>query len=742
MMGQMHDEAGKLAGYVAFQIPIDKINEIMLIRDGMGETGESYLVGQDLLMRSDSFLNPDKYSVEASFKSNNRVDTEATRGALAGGEDQKIIGDYNGNPVLSCWNAVEIGSGVRWAMMSEMDVAEAFCPKDESGTYFFSKYTDLYGYYDLFLLNPDGYCFYTVGRESDYQTNLINGKYSDSSLGKAVRQCLDTRRFTFGDFEPYAPSNGVPAAFLAQPIVYDGNIDMIVALQLSDASISEMMAAGSSKEKTLEAYLVGADGYMRSDSILNPDRYNHRGLVRAGQQGEHRRHPRGTKRDDRGQGQSKTTSEAPYYRRGRRWTFSARNGRWLCEIDEAVAMAAVTGMNETANAAGTTLLTWVGMLAVGAVIVVTAVSLIITRGITRPFREIFRGLKTFSPAELKETAKTFNRIIEGMSENAAQVTDGSNQVSTSAQELAAGASEQASSLEETSSALEQMAAMTRTNAQNAKQANELSGSARAAAEEGDRTMHQLNQAMTGINESSGQISKIIKVIEEIAFQTNLLALNAAVEAARAGEHGKGFAVVADEVRNLAQRAAQAARETTGLIEDSVLKAKEGADVADEVGKALSVIVSDVSKVTGLIEGIARASEEQAQGVEQVNTAVSQMDQVTQQNAAGAEESAAAAEEMSAQAQAAQILVNELVQMVKGTTNETTTVSAPPMAAAAPPPQAPQPTAGVTRLHREPQRVPVPVAASAGSHYQENLKVGGKPCDGHALLEEDRELGDF
>ncbi len=311
-----------------------------------------------------------------------------------------------------------------------------------------------------------------------------------------------------------------------------------------------------------------------------------------------------------------------------------------------------TAQDANANASFLKTATLAAVVAV--VILAVIVAFTITRSIMRPFQNIFKGLKTFSTAELNATGETFRRITNGLSEGVAQVNDAAGQVSSASQQLAEGASEQASSLEETSSALEQMAAMTRTNAANAKEANELAATAHTAAEQGDKTM-------TAINESSDQISKIIKVIEEIAFQTNLLALNAAVEAARAGEHGKGFAVVADEVRNLAQRAAQAAKETTGLIENSVNKSREGAE-------AIKAIVGGVAKVTDLINGIAKASDEQALGVEQVNTAVAQMDKVTQQNASGAEESASAAEELSAQAASTKGLVDELIVLVQGNQN--------------------------------------------------------------------------
>jgi methyl-accepting chemotaxis protein len=270
MMAQMHDIFGDLQGYVAFQVPLDKINEIMLRRDGMGETGETYLVGSDGLMRSDSFLDPKGHSVEAAFKNNAVVDTEAIRDALKGNKGQKVIKDYNGNPVLSAWDTVDLGNGISWAMISEIDVAEAFSPVDENGEEFYAKYQQMYGYYDLFLLNPDGYAFYTVAKEADYQTNFVNGKYSSSNLGGLVKQVIDTKKFGLADFAPYEPSNNEPCAFIAQPVVNNGEVEIVVALQLSLGAINAIMQQREGLGKTGETYLIGSDNLMRSDSFLDP----------------------------------------------------------------------------------------------------------------------------------------------------------------------------------------------------------------------------------------------------------------------------------------------------------------------------------------------------------------------------------------------------------------------------------------------------------------------------------------
>ncbi len=258
-----------------------------------------------------------------------------------------------------------------------------------------------------------------------------------------------------------------------------------------------------------------------------------------------------------------------------------------------------------------------------------------------------------------------NHIIAGLTEGSEQVASASSQVSSASQSLAEGATEQAAGLEETSSSLEEMSSMTKQNADNAQQANMLAAEARKAADNGTHSMTRMSAAINDIQKSSDETAKIIKVIDEIAFQTNLLALNAAVEAARAGEAGKGFAVVAEEVRNLAMRSAEAAKNTANMIEESVKNSKNGVDIATEVGKVLEEIVQRIGKTTDLVGEIAAASAEQAQGIDQVNTAMAQMDKVTQQNAANAEECASASEELSAQADSMNEVVCELVALVGG-----------------------------------------------------------------------------
>jgi methyl-accepting chemotaxis protein len=250
---------------------------------------------------------------------------------------------------------------------------------------------------------------------------------------------------------------------------------------------------------------------------------------------------------------------------------------------------------------------------------------------------------------IAELLNRLRQIVETIVQAADQVASGSNMVSTSSMGLSQGATEQASAIQELTASIEQIRNQTNRNAENAARVNEITNSAKQNAAGGNKHMSEMLSAMEDINLSSGKINKIIKVIDDIAFQTNILALNAAVEAARAGQHGKGFAVVAEEVRTLAARSAQAARETTDLIESSILKVETGTKIANETAVALEKIVNEVDRVAELVVTIADATVEQAASIEQITQGISQVSQVVQTNAATAEESAAASEELSAQA---------------------------------------------------------------------------------------------
>jgi hypothetical protein len=268
-----------------------------------------------------------------------------------------------------------------------------------------------------------------------------------------------------------------------------------------------------------------------------------------------------------------------------------------------------------------------------------------------------------SGAIIRGLNRSLTRIAVALDQRADQMSSAAAQVSTSSQSLSDGASSQAASLEETSASLEEMAAMTKHNAESAVQAKEVSHLTRASADTGVADMAAMKQAMDAIKASSNDISKIIKTIDEIAFQTNILALNAAVEAARAGEAGAGFAVVAEEVRNLAQRSAQSAKETATKIEDSMKKSEHGVEISNRVATSLGDIFEKARQMDTLVAEIATASQEQTQGIGQLNLAVSQMDKVTQANAATAGATAAAAEDLTALAASMQVATVELHELI-------------------------------------------------------------------------------
>jgi methyl-accepting chemotaxis protein len=309
------------------------------------------------------------------------------------------------------------------------------------------------------------------------------------------------------------------------------------------------------------------------------------------------------------------------------------------EIEYNRALGAKYTAEATANGARVKWLTWLVMLLSAAL--GSGALFVVVRGLTR----------------------VLSQTVSELSEGAGQVASASAQVASSSQALAQGSSEQAASLEETSASSEEITSMTRKNAENSATAATLMTDVDQRVKEGNQTLEQMMQSMREITGSSDKISKIIKVIDEIAFQTNILALNAAVEAARAGEAGMGFAVVADEVRSLAQRSAQAAKDTAALIEESIAKSNEGGTRLQRVADVIGAITESTVKVKTLVDEVNLGSQEQARGIDQISKAIAQMDQVTQSTAASAEQGASASEELSAQAEAMNAAVHKLAVLV-------------------------------------------------------------------------------
>ena len=342
---------------------------------------------------------------------------------------------------------------------------------------------------------------------------------------------------------------------------------------------------------------------------------------------------------------------------------------------------------------------------------------------------------------VRSTNRVLRQTVTELSEGAEQTASAASQISSSSQSLAQGSSEQAASLEETSASSEEINSMACKNTENSRQAAEVTGNAGQKFAAANSLLDETVRSMDEIQSQSSRISKIIKTIDEIAFQTNILALNAAVEAARAGEAGMGFAVVADEVRNLAQRCAQAAKDTSALIEESIAKSADGKSKVDQVASAIRDITQDVVQVKTLVDEVHLGSQEQARGTEQIGKAISQMEQVTQRSAASAEESASAAEELSAQSETLREIAGRLTAMVGGgeVGNGSQAVSRWKRVSAA------HPAAATPQHHREPvsslSALRSAVAHKPGNTHSADPVLAGARAGKNALPFED-EFKDF
>ncbi|MGC9403499.1 methyl-accepting chemotaxis protein [Vibrio genomosp. F10 str. 9ZC157] len=685
------DQQQTVIGYAALQFPINKVNAITGQIQGMGQTGETYLIGPDSLMRSDSRLDPERYSVASSFKNNTKVQTEAVQRVFNNEAGSRIITDYNGNLVLSVWQPITIDESNQWGIISEQDVTEAFVPKDNNGVEFYSKYIESYGYYDLFLIDPNGEAFYTVTKEADYQTNLVHGVYASSNLGQLVRDVIGSKQYGVVDFAPYAPSDGDPASFIAKPILNERQeVVMVVALQLSLDAINSVMQLREGMGNSGESYLVGSDYLMRSDSYLNPSERSvtasfsgnvERNGVKTEATIEALRGNSGARLITDYNGNQVLSSYAPLDIGDIRWALVA-------ELDQSEAFASVYQIRSS-----------IIYLMIATLLITIALAVYLAKIIKKPLggeprdmmllaQKVANGDLTHqfdhsAPTDslygsLREMSGNLKQLIAHLLEASQGLASTAEETSVASAQTTHAVTTQHRETESVASAIEQMTVSIQEVARSTNDVAETSRYAHDKSTTGQQTLDQGNMALNSlVNDVSAtnedmktlqlkcnEIGHVLVVIQEIAGQTNLLALNAAIEAARAGAAGRGFAVVADEVRTLAQRTQTSASEIQTMI-SSVQEAADSAsvnmsrcenqvkvtaDLSEQTKQNFVDILSSINQINEQMEQVSTAAEEQAKVTDTVSDSIATISEMSLQTSASAEQLAGASHEVAQSAE--------------------------------------------------------------------------------------------
>jgi len=647
--------AGKIKAVVALQISTDGINKIMAERSGMGSTGESYLVGADHLMRSDSFLDPINHSVEASFANpqEGSIDSDSTKAGLAGQSGSSTIIDYNGNPVLSSYTPVNI-LGSQWALIAEVDRAEAFAPIQELKVLAFK--IGIIGsvliYILAFFLSRSirrpilslSQLFKKIDASGDFSLRVTDIVSTDEigQMANAVNQHLESLQHAIGaantvvaDLSKGRFENRIELEFVG---------DLATLKEGVNNSADSVEKTMNGLEEVLKAIATGNFSYrLEGASAIGSD--FRATLIST------------MKTMEQAIGEINQVMNA------------AASGNFDLRVETPLQGdldQLKLGVNKSISAIA-------DALSETTVMAEKMAHGNLTQRITGQYKGRLEELKTALNSSVDNMEKTVSAVLkatDSVAANASEITHG-------ADELAQRTSEQSTSLEETSSSMEEMAATIEHNTDRANEASNLVKTTQQDSADGVEVVSKAVQAMGHIEKSSTKIVPIITLIEGIAFQTNLLALNASVEAARAGEHGRGFAVVAGEVRTLAQRAADAAKDIKVLIDESSNNVKEGRSLVNKTGESLTSISQSITQINDIVANIATATNEQTAAVTQINSAVGQLENVNQQNVALVEESSASSYSLSDQTKA----LKDQISFFKVTASGIHTPSAAPLRSA-------------------------------------------------------------
>ena len=660
--------ADKQVGVLIFQMPVDRINAITADATGLGETGETYLMGDDLLMRSQS-----RFSDSATLGVL-EADTDAVRSAIQGETGNKIILDYRNVEVLSSYSPLAI-DGLKWGILAEIDKSEAFQTIDKlfmlssmiAGACVLGivalTWLIIRGTMQQLGADPEELGKVAKAIADDQLDIELNEKgavgvyRSMSEMRHKLHQRVEAERAAAAENTRIktAVDNATNNILFADDklVITYSNGSFLRFMERASHSIREVVP-GFEPDKlfgsAIDTYHPDPSTYRSKLLTLTETR-----LFEAQFGDLHVRISATPVFNDQGTRIGTVTE----------WSDRSQQVKTEQEIQEIVHQAQLGNLSQRISMEGKQ--DFFLRLSEGVNHMITvcdqaindtvaAISALARGDLSHTIQSNYSGAFGLLKEGVNETSGKLTQVMAQIADNAGTVSNSSKDIAAGNMDLSNRTEQQAAHLEETASNMDEMNSTVKQNTENAVKANQLAQQTRDQAVNGGKVVDSAVTAMAEISDSSNKISDITGVIDEIAFQTNLLALNASVEAARAGEAGRGFAVVADEVRTLASRSAHAAREIKELIEDSVAKVGQGTKLVDQSGQSLSSIVESVSQLSQIISEISSASQEQSDGIGQVNNAVSQMDEMTQQNAAMVEEAAAAAQSLSDQANGLRELV--------------------------------------------------------------------------------------